>query len=129
VEEDHISVSGHLTVGLDVLRSRGLRGRECTRRVLPQRRLAVRDEAAVREDPRVPRPGEEGVRHAPGCEPPGPWRGVNALPMPLRASVSSLGTIHSLLDGLSLIFGSICRYWYASSLSSGRPSWMEANTF
>ncbi len=35
----------------------------------------------------------------------------NALPMPFRASVSSLGTIQSLLDGFSASLGSIWRYW------------------
>jgi hypothetical protein len=37
--------------------------------------------------------------------------GAKAPLIPLSASVSSLGTIHSLLDGPSAIRGSIWRYW------------------
>ena len=35
----------------------------------------------------------------------------NALPMPLRASPTSLGMIHSLFAEPSAIFGRVCRYW------------------
>src|SRR5690606_16677621 len=104
-----------------VLGTRSLGRRESARRVLPQGRVADGHQAAMGEDPRVPRSGEERMRHASGRESADaePGRGVKALPIPLSASVSSLGMIHSLLDELSLIFGSICRYWYARSLSSG----------
>ena len=41
----------------------------------------------------------------------GPSEPAKAEPMPFRAEVSSLGTIQSLLDALSAIFGRVCRYW------------------
>lgn len=114
VEQHHVAVRGDLAVRLDVLRTGGMSGREGRGRVLPDAGvLALRgDETAMGEDSGVPRLREVRVRHAPGSVLVGPCPGfgVNALPIPFSASVSSLGMIQSLLDWPSLIFGSICRY-------------------
>src|SRR6218665_379395 len=129
VEQHNVAVGGDVTVGLDVFGTRRVCGGEGCGRVLPHTGVLARrgDKTAVGEDSGVTRLLEVRVRHAPGVFVGG--FGVNAEPMPLSASVSSLGMIHSLLDELSLIFGSICRYWYASNLSSGCPWWMAVKTF
>ena len=115
VEEHHVAARCDLTIGLDVLDAGGMGGRESPGGVLPDAGVLARrgDQTTVGEDSGIPRLREVRVRHAPGSVFDGPWPGfgVNALPMPLSASVSSLGMIQSLLDCPSLIFGSICRYW------------------
>lgn len=116
MEEHDVTVCGDLAVGLYVLGSRGMSGCEGGGRVVPDTGILARrgEKTTMGEDSRMPRLAEIGVRHTPGGGLVGGWpdpgRGVKAVPMPLSASVSSLGMIHSLLDWPSLIFGSICRY-------------------
>lgn len=112
VEEHHVAIGRHLAVCLDVVDTGGVSDGERRRCVLPDAGILARrgDQTAVSEDSGMPCLREVRVRHAPGrvlLGPPWPGFGVKALPMPLRASVSSLGMIHSLLDWPSLIFGSI----------------------
>ena len=91
-----------------------------------------RHQPAVREDARASRALEPGGSRAGGSRG-GRVVGAGSLVaacaetserrlIPLSASVNSLGMIQSLLDALSAILGSVCRYWYASSFSSGSPS-------
>ena len=99
VEENDITVGRHPAVRLDVLGAGGVSRGEGRCRVLPDAGVPARrgDQTAVSEDSGVGCLLEVGVRHAPGWFVGGcPGFGVNAVPMPLSASVSSLGMIQSL---------------------------------
>ena len=110
MEQHDLAVPGEMTVGLDVGRASALRrGNRC---VGVLRNRFVNRQPPVRKDARVWRVDEVRVGHA--CSSGADFaasRAPNAPDTPLSASVNSLGMIQSLLDALSLIFGSVCRYW------------------
>lgn len=115
MEQHHVAVCCHLAIGLDVFDSGSVCCCKSGGRVLPHAGAFAHrgNETAVGENSGITRSRKKRVGHAPGGVLGGVWSGfgVNADPMPLRASVSSLGMIQSLLEWPSLIFGSICRYW------------------
>ena len=110
VEEHDVAIASEVAVGLDEDGAGLLRGRDGCVGILSDR--VVERQSTVGEDARVRRIGEVRVGHTyssgVGLA---ASRGPNAPETPLRASVNSLGMIHSLLDALSLIFGRVCRYW------------------
>lgn len=118
VEEDDVAVRGQVAVRLEIERPRRPARREGGDRVLGDVLGIGRHETAVGEDAggrltEEPRVGHDvGVVPSAGfgfeacaSEPP------KAVLNELRAFVNSLGMIQSLFEELSLIFGSICRYW------------------
>ena len=126
MEEHHDAVGGEVAVRLDVAAAGGVRGGDGGERVLDDgvRGILGGHEAAVGEDARSRRALEPRVRHGAGGSAieAGPARrraaaAASAIEpekaplMPLSASVNSLGMIQSLLEALSAILGSVCRYW------------------
>jgi hypothetical protein len=122
VEEDHDAVGGQMAVRLHVSRTDRVRGGEGGDRVLDDALRVVGNESAMSQHTRSRAGGEPRVAHEGSAggvavvagglgASPASVRAANALPRPFIASVNSLGMIHSLLDALSLIFGSVCRYW------------------
>jgi hypothetical protein len=126
MEEDHDPVPGQVAVRLDVQGPGGMSLGDGREGVLGDTVLGgdVRDESAMGQHSRRRRGGEPRMRHdaegPSGCD---AARGAasrtaasSSVPEKapetfFRASVNSLGMIHSLLAEPSLILGSVCRYW------------------
>ena len=123
MEEHHRAVGGQMTVRFDIPCAGRMCGRDGGERVLDDTvgDVSRGDQPAVREHARARGAVEPAVGHDTGGSA-GLTSGAvrwatsatdpaNAVLMPLSASVNSLGMIQSLLDALSAILGSVCRYW------------------